>query len=122
MKKQLSKSVSSLDLKLLDIKFIAIDDNQLYLTEVMHSVRKAKLTELPSLLMSKDNCVEGCRSNFGDSLIGDVKNGSTLESICQLDQSTMLSSKFRSSEFSYVEEPSNSQHLSEGISFFRKKV
>jgi hypothetical protein len=54
MKRNPYKPVSNLDLKLLDVKFIAIDDNQLYLTEALHSVRKAKLFELPSLLISKD--------------------------------------------------------------------
>lgn len=35
MKKSLNKSYSNLDLKLLDVKFITIDDNQTYLTEAL---------------------------------------------------------------------------------------
>lgn len=52
MRKNITKSVSNLDLKLLDVKFIAIDDNQIYLTEAMQSVKKSKNYPLPSLLRS----------------------------------------------------------------------
>ena len=68
MKCTATKPVSNLDLKLLDVKFIAIDDNQLYLTEALHSVRKAKLTELPSLLGSKSG-YEGNTMSTGDNSI-----------------------------------------------------
>lgn len=68
MKCTATKPVSNLDLKLLDVKFIAIDDNQLYLTEALHSVRKAKLTELPSLLGSKSG-YEGNAMSTGDNSI-----------------------------------------------------
>jgi hypothetical protein len=44
MKKYNNKPLSSLDLKLLDVKFIAIDDNQTYLTEVLQSAKKSKIT------------------------------------------------------------------------------
>lgn len=44
------KSLSSLDLKLLDVKFISISDNQAFLTEALQSVRRAKVSMLPSLL------------------------------------------------------------------------
>jgi hypothetical protein len=52
MRKNITKSVSNLDLKLLDVKFIAIEDNQIYLTEAMQSVKKSKNYQLPSLLRS----------------------------------------------------------------------
>ena len=44
MKKSIFKPVSNLDLKLLDVKFIAIDDNQTYLTVALQSVRRNKIS------------------------------------------------------------------------------
>lgn len=75
MNKNLRKSVSNLDLKLLDVKFIAIDDNQIYLTEALHSVKKSKNWELPSLLKSKEY--------FKSSILNETKmnNGSDIESL-----------------------------------------
>ena len=101
MKRQAAKPVSNLDLKLLDVKFIAIDDNQLYLTEALHSVRKAKLSELPSLLISKNPLQDQYPSSLhqDNSILSlNYKNRSTLDSIHQFDQS-LLSNKFSSSQF-----------------------
>jgi hypothetical protein len=45
MKHNLNRSsLSNLDLKLLDVKFIAIENNQIYLTETLQSVRRAKIS------------------------------------------------------------------------------
>lgn len=55
MRKNIGKSLTNLDLKLLDVKFIAIDDNQFYLTEALQSMKKSKNYELPSLLRSNGN-------------------------------------------------------------------
>jgi len=126
MKKHNPRPVSNLDLKLLDVKFIAIDDNQIYLTEALQSVRRAKLIELPSLLMSKTKSFE--TTHYDNTLLPeesflnktDLKNRSTLESITQFDQS-ILSGKFRPSEVSYAADyTSNTRHSSQPKSLFSK--
>lgn len=59
-----NSKISSLDLKFLDVKFIAISDNQTYLTEALYSVRKSKVSELPSLLKATTH-------EFNDTTIDD---------------------------------------------------
>lgn len=48
-----NKYVSSLDLKYLDAKFIAIHDSQLEMSTNLNEIRKSKTSELPSILKSK---------------------------------------------------------------------
>jgi hypothetical protein len=109
MKRTVNKPLSNLDLKLLDVKFIAIDDNQLYLTEALHSVRKAKMTELPSLLGSKGG-YEGeyngtCTEDNSILEGGKHMNRSTMDSINQFEQSVLSHHKYRQTDFSCLDEP-----------------
>lgn len=48
-----NKYVSSLDLKYLDAKFIAIHDSQLEMSSNLNEIRKSKTSELPSIFKSK---------------------------------------------------------------------
>lgn len=48
-----NKYVSSLDLKYLDAKFIAIHDSQLEMSTNLNEIRKSKTSELPSIFHSK---------------------------------------------------------------------
>jgi hypothetical protein len=47
-----NKYVSSLDLKYLDAKFIAIHDSQIEMHSNLNEIRKSKTTELPSIFKS----------------------------------------------------------------------
>jgi len=82
MKKNIGKSLTNLDLKLLDVKFIAIDDNQFYLTEALQSMKKSKNYELPSLIRSNDNSKNSLMDeykNIDESGLDSLKNINTVE-------------------------------------------
>lgn len=67
------KSVSNLDLKLLDVRFMAIDDNQIYLTQALQSVKKSRNNyELPSLLNRQRNSI--------DSILNETYNRTVVDS------------------------------------------
>ena len=82
MRKNIGKSLSNLDLKLLDVKFIAIDDNQIYLTEALQSMKKSKNWELPSILRpndySKNSILDETKINDVSEL-DSLKNLNTVE-------------------------------------------
>lgn len=82
MRKNIGKSISNLDLKLLDVKFIAIDDNQTYLTEALQSVKRSKNWELPSLLRPKEyspNSLLDETKIIDQSIFDSEKNRNTVE-------------------------------------------